>query len=58
MMRLAEKTGRGLPEFSDDPVTDYLVAEAVMVKASEQEKEAQKKQKREEWRQGHREMGK
>ena len=53
---ISERTGRPLPKFSDDEVTDYLVAEAVAVKAAEDEKEAEKRRERAEFRKSHRQL--
>lgn len=55
---MLERAGRPLPTFSEDEVVDYFVAEAVVLKAAAQEAEEQKQREREEWRKGHRALGK
>lgn len=53
---MAERTGRPLPTFSDDPVTDYLVAEAVLVKSGEQQKAEEEAREKANFRKDHRKM--
>lgn len=52
-----KEAGRTLPEFSDDDVLDYMVVEAVVMKAREEEAEEKKKAERRAWRQQHKQMG-
>lgn len=51
-----KESGRPFPEFSPDEVVDYMVAEAVVLKAQEARKEEEKKREREEFRKSHRNM--
>ena len=48
--RVYKESGRPLPKFSDDDVIDYMVLEALTIKAWQAEEEARKKQKNKEWR--------
>lgn len=52
---VAKQMGRPLPRFSDDPVIDYLVAEAVMLRGLSNEAEQAKKNTLDEWK--HRPLG-
>lgn len=45
-----KQSGRTIPKFSDDDVTDYKVLEALTLKALKQEAEDHKKQEREAWK--------
>ena len=57
LFRTLKEAGRTLPEFSDDDVLDYMVVEAVVMKAREEEAEEKKKAERRAWRQQHKQMG-
>lgn len=50
------EAGRPIPTFSDDDVLDYMVVEALMVKMADEKRKEQDKQKRDQWRKGHREF--
>lgn len=54
---VASESGRPLPEFADDDVTNFLVTEAVVEKAAlervEQQKQARKNAERTNWRKEH-----
>ena len=50
MWRVCREAGRPWPVISDDPVIDYMVMEAVMLKVRTQDQEAQKAQDREAWK--------
>lgn len=56
LWRVCKEAGRPFPQVSDDDVTDYLVMEAVFIKAmAEQEKhqkEAEEKAKRDAFKKG------
>lgn len=43
MWRVCKEAGRSWPVISDDPVIDYMVMEAVAIKARKEDDEAQKK---------------
>lgn len=49
--RVFRQAGRAIPEFSDDPVTDYLVVEAIALKISKEDADARKNAEREAWKQ-------
>lgn len=51
LWRVCKQAGRPWPTLDDDDVIDYLVMEAVAVKASEIEREAEKEQEVDKWRQ-------
>lgn len=55
-----KEAGRPLPEFSEDDVVDYLVCEAVTLKAQQeleaQRKEAEKEREREQFRGSHKRL--
>lgn len=42
MWRVCRAAGRPWPVLSDDPVVDYMVMEAVYIKANQEEERAQK----------------
>ncbi len=60
MMRQVKAGTRSLPDFSEDEVVDYLVAEAVTIAATvdqkERDEEEAKKAERAKFRKGHRTM--
>lgn len=51
LWRVYRQAGRAIPEFSDDPVTDYLVVEAVGLKVAKEDADARKHAEREAWKQ-------
>jgi hypothetical protein len=52
--RVAKAAGREFPKLVEDDVLDYLITEAVFIKASQEDekfqKEAEDKQKRKQWK--------
>jgi hypothetical protein len=50
MWRVYRDAGREWPAFSDDPVIDYMVMEAVALKAKKEEDKARKDAERAEWK--------
>lgn len=52
LWRAHKEAGRPWPTLDEDEVIDYLVMEAVAVKAAQTEKEEREQQKREEWKAG------
>lgn len=54
--RVCKAAGRSFPRVSDDDVIDFLVTEAVYVKASREDQEAAKQQGVENWKQGHNDL--
>jgi hypothetical protein len=47
MWRVYKESGRPMPRFSEDDVIDYMVLEAVMLKARHEDAEAQKEAEKE-----------
>lgn len=45
-----KEAGRPWPQLSEDPVIDYMVMEAVALRVREEDEEAEKKRKRDEWK--------
>lgn len=56
LLSVCKEAGRPLPTFSEDPVLDLMVTEAVVLKhgrrQSELAKEAEKKRERDAWKKG------
>jgi hypothetical protein len=50
MWRVCRAAGRPWPRLSDDDVIDYMVMEAVALKAKQQEEDAQKTDQRAQWK--------
>jgi hypothetical protein len=50
---VTKEANRSLPEFTDDDVLDYMITEAIIMKANEDRKEAQAEAEREQWRKAH-----
>lgn len=50
MYRVFKEAGRPMPQFSSDDVIDYMVLEAVVIKARKEEEKAQKAAKINEWK--------
>lgn len=50
MWRVHKESGRPWPVLSEDPVIDYMVMEAVAAKVRQEDIEAEKKKKRDEWK--------
>lgn len=50
MWRVCREAGRPWPVLSDDPVIDYMVMEAVMLKVRKQDDEARKANERNDWK--------
>lgn len=56
LWRICKESNRPFPKVSDDDVTDYMVMEAVAIKAAHEDekaqKEAEEKRKRDEFKKG------
>lgn len=50
MWRVCKEANRPWPTLTDDDVLDYMVMEAVAIKARREEAEAQKEHERKAWR--------
>lgn len=50
MWRVHKEAGRPWPQLSDDLVVDYMVMEAVALRVRQEDEEAEKKRKRDEWK--------
>ncbi len=50
---MTEKSGRPLPQFSEDDVIDFMVTEAVVYRAAADQAKADKEAERKAWRKGH-----
>lgn len=50
---VSQETGRELPEWSDDDVLDFIVNEALMLKAQHAQKKVQKDQEHQDFRGSH-----
>jgi hypothetical protein len=50
MWRVHRDAGRPWPTISDDPVIDYMVMEAVALRVREEDRAAEKKRERDEWK--------
>ncbi len=48
--RVCKEAGRPWPVISEDSVIDYAIMEAVYIKVQTEEREAEKKAQREEWK--------
>lgn len=49
-MRVFKEAGRPLPPLSDDPVIDYMVVEALVIKADRERRDAEKDAQRKQWK--------
>jgi hypothetical protein len=58
MWRVCQAANRPWPQISPDDVTDYMVMEAVALKARKEDKEADKKREREEFKKNHSKLDK
>lgn len=47
-----------MPRFSEDDVTDFLVTEALVTRATLEQQAAQKDRERQDWMKGHKEWAK
>lgn len=54
----SKETGQPMPQFSDDPVTNFMVTEALVAKAADETKQVEKTNKRKQWMSGHKEWAK
>jgi hypothetical protein len=45
-----KESGRPFPKLSDDPVNDYLVMEAIVFKAQQEDRQSEETAKREAWK--------
>ena len=58
MWRAHKAAGRPWPVISQDPVTDYMVMEAVALKVRKEDDEARKKQERDSFKKDHSKLNK
>lgn len=47
-----------LPTFSEDPVTNFMVVEALVTRAARERQEGQKNREKQEWMKGHKDWAK
>jgi hypothetical protein len=50
MWRTCKEAGRPWPVLDDDPLIDYMIMEAVAVKAAKEEAKAQKEEEQKAWK--------